>query len=317
MSDLAYQSGFGNTFATEALPNALPVGQNSPQKCPYNLYAEQLSGTAFTVPRHLNQRSWLYKLRPSVSGQTSYQKIDSRHFSNDFSSFELNPNQLRWRELPLPADGAKIDFVQGMTTYAGIGDPSLKTGLGIYMYSCSASMENKAFYSADGDLIIVPQVGKLSIKTELGRLTVEPQEIAVIPRGIKFAVYVEGASRGYVSEVFSGHFKIPDLGPIGANGLANPRDFQTPVAWYEDLDADFSVVSKFGGELFQYTLNHSVFDVVAWHGNYCPYKYDLRLYNAMNTVSFDHADPCIFTVLTIQSQEPGTAVLDFVIFPPR
>ncbi|CAG9323489.1 unnamed protein product [Blepharisma stoltei] len=317
MADLAYQSGYGNMFETEAISGALPRGQCAPQVCPFNLYAEQLNGTAFTAPRALNQRSWMYKLRPSVSGQTPYQKIEAGQFSNAFSTFEVTPSQLRWRELPLPADGTQIDFVQGISTMGGIGDPTVKTGLAIYMYSCNTSMDNKAFYSADGDFLIVPQLGSLLIKTEMGRLSIEPQEIAVIPRGIKFAVYVQGDSRGYISEVFSGHFKIPDLGPIGANGLANPRDFYAPVAWYEDIDAEFTVVGKFGGELFQYTLPHSPFDVVAWHGNYTPYKYDLRNYNTMNTVSYDHADPCIFTVLTCQSLDPGTAVLDFVIFPPR
>ena len=210
-----------------------------------------------------------------------------------------------------------MDFVEGISTMAGIGDPALKTGLAIYMYVCNRSMENKAFFSSDGDFLIVPQVGALEIKTEMGRIWVEPQEIAVIPRGIKFAVEVQGHCRGYIAELFAGHFRLPELGPIGANGLAQARDFMCPTAWFEDLGVSYKVVNKFCGELFEYTLPHSVFDTVAWHGTYYPFKYDLRNYNAMGTVTYDHPDPCIFTVLTCQSADPGTAVLDFVIFPPR
>jgi homogentisate 1,2-dioxygenase len=312
-----YLSGFGNSFSSEALPNTLPSSQNSPQRCPSGLYAEQINGTAFTAPRHLNQRSWLYKLRPSVSGQTAYVQIPKGQFSNDFASFVVTPTQLRWKELPLVNADSRVDFVQGISTMAGIGDPAQKSGLAIYMYSCNASMENKAFYSSDGDFLIVPEQGTLSVKTELGRLTVSAQEMLLIPRGIKFSVYVDSPCRGYISEVFSGHLRLPELGPIGANGLANARDFQCPTAWFEDLSVDFTVINKFSGELFEYRLPHSVFDTVAWHGTYYPLKYDLRHYNAMGTVTYDHPDPCIFTVLTCQSAEPGTAVLDFVIFPPR
>ena len=317
MSELAYISGFGNTVSTESIPNSLPKTQNNPQKCPLSLYAEQLSGSAFTAPRNQNQRSWLYKLRPSISSQKPYEPVTIPEFSNEFFSFLINPTQLRWQEFPFPDSTNPKDFVEGISTVAGIGDPSMKTGLAIYMYSCNKSMENKAFYSADGDFLIVPQSGSLLIKTEMGRLLVQPSEIVVIPRGIKFAVYVEENCRGYISESFSGHFKLPDLGPIGSNGLANPRDFLCPTAWFEDIQAEFIVIAKFSGGLFKYILPHSVFDTVAWHGNYFPYKYDLKTFNAMGTVTFDHPDPSIFTVLTCQSNEPGTAVLDFVIFPPR
>lgn len=317
MSDFAYMAGFGNSFSSEALTGALPAKQNAPQKCPFDLYAEQLSGTAFTAPRHLNNRSWLYKLRPSISKQTQYKKISIPAFSNAFNSFQVIPTQLRWKEFPMADPSLSIDFVQGISTMAGIGDPALKSGLAIYMYSCNANMAQKAFYSSDGDFLIVPQVGTLEIRTEMGMIRVEPQEIVVVPRGIKFSVNVNGPSRGYISEIFSGHFYLPELGPIGANGLANSRDFLIPTASFEDIEAEFKVVNKFSGELFEYTLPHSVFDTVAWHGNYYPYKYDLRNYNAMGTVTYDHPDPCIFTVLTCQSPDPGTAVLDFVIFPPR
>jgi len=317
MAKITYQAGFGNHFVSEALPNSVPQGQNSPQKCPRGLYAEQLSGTAFTAPRHLNERSWLYKIRPSVASTTPYKRVDHPTFSNKFSEFIAEPTQLRWKEMPFPEEGSSVDFIQGMVTMVGNGDPSMKSGLAVYMYSCNQSMNNKAFYSSDGDFIIVPQVGTLTIKTEMGIIEAEPMEIVVIPRGVKFSVEVSGNSRGYASETFSGHLKIPNLGPIGANGLANPRDFLVPVAWFEDKEQEHTIVNKYCGELFEYSLPHSVFDVVGWHGNYYPYKYDLRLFNAVNTVTFDHPDPSIFTVLTCQSLEPGVAVLDFVVFPPR
>jgi len=317
MGDLTYLDGFGNHFATEAVPGALPQGQNSPQRCPYDLYAEQLSGTAFTVPRSGLQRSWLYKLRPSAAEQTEYQKHDNGHYLNNFGDFELVPTQLRWKAPELPSADHAVDFVSGISTICGAGDPSVKTGIGMYTYVCNTSMTHSAFYSADGDLLIVPQQGTLHLETEMGRLRVESKEIVVVPRGIKFAVKVDGQCRGYIAEVFSGHFKIPDLGPIGANGLANPRDFKAPVAWYEDYEGPFTVIAKYCGQLFSYSLPYSVFDVVAWHGNYYPYKYDLRQFNVMNTVSYDHPDPSIFTVLTSATTEAGVAALDFAIFPPR
>ena len=317
MVDLKYLEGFGNHFSSEAIPGALPQGQNAPQRCPYELYAEQLSGTAFTVPRSALLRSWLYKLRPSAAEQTPYTKRDNGHFLNNFGQFALVPTQLRWKEAPLPKATDAVDFVSGVSTVCGSGDPCLKTGIGMYVYTCNTSMVDSAFYSADGDLLIVPQLGTLLLKTEMGKMTIAPKEIGVVPRGIKFAVEVEGPSRGYMAEVFGGHFKIPDLGPIGANGLGNPRDFLAPVAWFEEKDTPFTVFAKYGGEMFQYTLPYSVFDVVAWHGNYYPFKYDLRLFNVMNTVSYDHPDPSIFTVLTCPTGEPGVAALDFAIFPPR
>jgi homogentisate 1,2-dioxygenase len=312
---MEYLAGLGNILTSEALPGSVPSDQYAPQKCPHNLYAEQLSGTAFTVPRAHNQRTWLYRLRPSVAGQRPFRKVDNRQFLNNFQNFQITPTQLRWKPFPFPEES--VDFVEGISTIAGVGDPLMKSGFAIYMYGCNANMTNKAFYSSDGDLLIVPQEGKLHLKTEMGLMEVEPCEIVVVPRGIKFSVEVEGPSRGYIAEVFSGHFKIPDLGPIGSNGLADPRHFLAPKAWFEDLDAEFIVVNKFGGEIFEHTTDHSQFDVVGWHGNYYPYKYDLRKYNTIGSISFDHPDPSIFTVLTCQTLEPGVAVLDFVIFPPR
>lgn len=307
-----YQPGFGNHFSTEAIPGALPLGQNSPQKCAYNLYAEQLSGTAFTVPRSQQQRSWLYRIQPSVTHKP-FEEIDGKLFTKDANI--ITPNQLQWAPFELTDD--QHDFIDGMKLIAGAGEPTMRAGLGVYMYTATASMTNKSFYSSDGDFLIVPEQGTLDIQTEFGKLEVKPGEITVIQRGIQFSVNVSGPSRGYALEVYTGHFEIPSLGPIGANGLANPRDFQAPVAYFDDIKVEWTVVNKFLGKLFKASMDHSPFNVVAWHGNYAPYKYDLSLFNTMNTVSFDHADPSIFTVLTCPTNTPGVAAVDFVIFPPR
>ncbi|KAL1123433.1 hypothetical protein AAG570_002513 [Ranatra chinensis] len=309
-------TGFGNEFASEdgRCPGSLPQGQNTPQKCPYGLFAEQLSGTAFTAPREENKRSWLYRIRPSVVHRP-FQRIKSEHFTNDWTQNPPNPNQMRWEPFEMPK--GRGDWVHGLRTVCGAGDPKSKSGIAIHIYTCNMPMENKAFYNADGDFLIVPQKESLVIKTEFGMMKVDPNEICVIQQGMRFSVDVEGPSRGYVLEVFGRHFQLPNLGPIGANGLANPRDFETPVALFEDLEVEYKIVSKFQGCLFEAKQDHSPFDVVAWHGNYVPFKYDLKKFMTINTVSFDHCDPSIFTVLTCPSEHPGTAVADFVIFPPR
>lgn len=310
MSTLQYQTGFGNEFATEALPNALPQSQNSPQKVAYGLYAEQLSGTAFTAPRHQNRRSWLYRIRPSVLHKPFRQIANGLLRSAPFNEVPPTPNQLRWDALPLPS--APTDFVAGLMTIAG------NDGIGIHIYVANRSMEERFFYNADGELLIVPQLGRLRVHTELGILDVAPTEICVIPRGVKFrVVLLDEQARGYLCENYGALFRLPDLGPIGANGLANARDFQTPVAAYEDREGDFRLVAKFGGNLWEAEIGHAPLDVVAWHGNYAPYKYDLARFNTINTVSFDHPDPSIFTVLTSPTDTPGTANCDFVIFPAR
>ena len=312
----AYQCGFGSEFATEALPGALPQGQNSPQKVPYGLYAEQLSGTAFTAPRHANRRSWLYRLRPAAL-HGSFRSHDPRLLrSAPFDESATSPNQLRWDPAPMPSE--PTDFVEGLVTMAGNGDAAMQTGMGVHVYACNRSMHERFFYDADGELLIVPQEGALSIATELGVLEVQPGEIAVVPRGVRFAVMLKDAgARGYVCENYGAMLRLPELGPIGANGLANPRDFLIPVAAFEDREGAFELVAKFSGRLWSATIDHSPLDVVAWHGNLAPYKYELARFNVMNTVSFDHADPSIFTVLTSPSDTPGIANVDFVIFPPR
>jgi len=310
-----YQSGFGNHFATEALPGALPVGRNSPQRCAYGLYAEQFSGTAFTAPRHANRRSWLYRIRPAaVHG--SFRELEAGRFGSRFDAAAAPPDRLRWSAPPIPK--APTDFIAGLATLGGNGSPDQHCGCGIHWYAANRSMERRFFYDADGELLIVPQQGALRLATELGILDVAPLEIAVLPRGLRFRVEVpDGAARGYVCENFGAPLRLPDLGPIGANGLANPRDFLSPVACYEDRDGEFELLAKFAGRLWSAPLDHSPLDVVAWHGNHAPYKYDLRRFNTVGSVSFDHPDPSIFLVLQSQSDTPGVDNVDFVIFPPR
>jgi homogentisate 1,2-dioxygenase len=311
-----YNSGFGSEFATEALPGALPVGQNSPQKCPYGLYAEQMSGTPFTAPRATNRRAWAYRIRPSVMHKP-YRQIDRGLVrGTPLDEVTTSPNQLRWSPFAVPKE--KKDFVDGLITIAGNGDSSMHSGIAIHVYACNQTMTGRFFYSADGELLVVPQLGEVIFHTEFGRIDAKPGEIVVIPRGIKFRVELkEPQARGYICENFGTLLRLPDLGPIGANGLANPRDFLTPVASYEDREGDFHVVSKFMGNLWEAEYNHSPLNVVAWHGNYAPYKYDLARFNCINSVTFDHPDPSIYTVQTSPSEIPGTANLDFVIFPPR
>ena len=310
-----YQSGFASEFATEALAGALPAGQNSPQRCPYGLYAEQLSGTAFTAPRHANRRSWLYRIRPAVHHRP-FRRIEDGRLTSDFDQVATPPNQLRWDPLPIPAQ--PTDFVQGLVTMAGNGSPYTQSGAGIHVYVANRSMTDRAFYDADGELLIVPQQGRLRFATELGLIEAEPQEIVVIPRGVRFRVeLLDSAARGYVCENLGSPFRLPDLGVIGSNGLANSRDFQTPVAWFEDRNGEYELIAKFMGNLWSAAMDHSPLDVVAWHGNCAPYKYDLRRFNVIGSISYDHPDPSIFLVLQSVSDTAGVDSIDFVIFPPR
>ena len=303
-----YLSGFGGYFETEAMPGALPIGQNSPQKVPFDLYAEQLSGSAFTAPRHKNLRSWLYRIQPSVvhGAFRAYQTADAT------LATPTPPDQLRWQALPYPEQST--DFVHGLLSYAST--PS--NGARVHMYAINQSMRDTFFCNADADFLIVPQEGSLCLKTEFGILDIAPCEIAVIPRGIKFQVQLhDQQARGYVCENYGAAFILPDLGPIGANGLANPRDFLTPTAYYEQRQGDFTLFTQYQNHLWTADLDHSPLDVVAWHGNYAPYKYDLNRFCTINSVSYDHPDPSIFTVLTSPSHATGVANVDFVIFPER
>ena len=303
-----YMTGFGNHFATEAVPGALPQGQNSPQHTPFGLYAEQLSGTAFTAPRAHNLRSWLYRLRPSADHAPFTPVEDAAPLASP------TPNRLRWS--PPPPPEAAADFIDGLFALAGNGDPARRTGVRACVYAANQSMA-RVFFNADAEMMIVPQHGALDIFTEMGRMTVAPLSIAVIPRGVRFRVTIDGEARGYCLENFGAPFRLPELGPIGANGLANARDFETPAAAFEDREAPTELLQKYCGRLWRVMLPYSPLNVVAWHGNYAPYRYDLRHFNTINTVSFDHPDPSIFTVLTSPSDTPGTAHCDFAIFPPR
>jgi homogentisate 1,2-dioxygenase len=315
MATLDYQSGFGNEFATEALPGALPVGRNSPQRAPLGLYAEQLSGTAFTAPRHRNRRSWLYRIRPAAL-HGIFSELPHPTWLSEPASGPVTPEQLRWNPRPLPE--APTDFIDSLFTVAGNGSPAAQSGVAIHWYAANRSMQGRYFYNADGELLLVPQHGRLRLATEFGLLEIEPQEIAVIPRGVRFRVELpDGVARGYVCENFGALLQLPDLGPIGSNGLANPRDFLTPAAAFEDIEGEFELVARFQGHLWRADIGHSPLDVVAWHGNYAPYKYDLRRFNTIGSISYDHPDPSIFLVLHSASDTPGTSNLDFVIFPPR
>jgi homogentisate 1,2-dioxygenase len=312
-----YMSGFGNGFETEALPGALPVGRNSPQKCAYGLYAEQLSGSPFTAPRASNERSWLYRIRPTVSHIGEFEPADLGLWrSAPCAETALSIQPLRWSPIPLPA--GPVTFLQGIRTITTAGDTLGQSGMAAHVYLVTASMVDEYFYDADGELLFVPQSGAIRLWTEFGIIDVAPGEIAVVPRGVKFRLELPaGPARGYLCENYGGAFTLPERGPIGANCLANPRDFLTPVAAYEERDAASTMYVKWGGALWRCALEASPLDVVAWHGNYAPYKYDLRRYSPVGPILFDHADPSIFTVLTSPSETPGTANIDFVIFPER
>ncbi len=317
ISSNGYQSGFGNSFATEALSGTLPIGRNSPQKVAHGLYAEQLSGTAFTAPRSENRRSWLYRIRPAAMHGT-FEPFVQPHLHNDFGDGPVTPDQLRWNPMPLPEGDVAVDFVDGLYTMAGNGSSAAMTGIGIHVYAANRDMTGRFFYDADGELLIVPQHGRLHIDTELGVLELEPQEIVVIPRGVRFRVSLpDGQARGYVCENFGAMLRLPDLGPIGSNGLANARDFLTPCAAYEEDEGNFELIAKFQGHLWRADIGHSPLDVVGWHGNYAPYKYDLRRFNTIGSISYDHPDPSILLVLTSPSDTPGVGNMDLAIFPPR
>ena len=313
-----YMPGFGNDFETEALPGALPQGMNSPQKCAYGLYAEQLSGTAFTAPSHQNERTWCYRIRPSVKHSARYRKIElpywktAPHVSDDIISL----GQYRWN--PVPHADAPLTWLTGMRTMTTAGDVNTQVGMASHIYLVNQSMEDDYFYSADSELLVVPQAGRLRFWTELGIIDLQPQEIAVIPRGLVYRVeVVEGPARGFVCENYGQKFELPGRGPIGANCLANPRDFKAPVAAFEDREVPSTLTIKWCGQFHVTEIAQSPLDVVAWHGNYAPVKYDLTAYCPVGAILFDHPDPSIFTVLTAPSGQPGTANIDFVLFRER
>ena len=313
-----YMPGFGNDFETEALPGALPVGRNSPRRAPYGLYAEQLSGSPFTAPHQTLERSWMYRIRPSVKHVSRFGKIALPHWKTaphvvpDVTSL----GQYRWDPTPFSAE--PLTFISGMRTMTTAGDVGTQVGMASHVYLANTDMGDEFFYSADSELLVVPQTGRLAIYTEFGKIDLAPLEICILPRGMLFKVDLpDGEARGFICENYGAKFTLPGRGPIGANCLANPRDFKTPTAWFEDRDAACGVTIKWCGEFHRTEIDHSPLDVVAWHGNYAPYKYDLRTFAAVGSITFDHPDPSIFTVLTAPTAEEGTANIDFVIFPPR
>jgi homogentisate 1,2-dioxygenase len=315
-SERRYQSGFGNEFSSEALAGALPRDQNTPQVPPLGLYIEELNGTAFTAPRGVSRSTWTYRIRPSAVHRP-FRPIDAGLVrSGPFNEVPPTPNQLRWRPMPIPS--SPTDFVAGIVTLGGNGDPAAQTGAAIHVYAANQSMRDRFFYDADGELLIVPQMGTLAMHTEMGVLDVPPGHICVMPRGVKFRVEVpEGGARGYICENYGQHLRLPELGPIGTFGLANGRDFLAPVAAFEDREGDFRVVAKYGGGLWEAEIDHSPLDVVAWRGNYVPFVYDLYKFQCINTVTFDHPDPSIYCVLASPTAVPGTSNLELGCFPPR
>lgn len=313
-----YMPGFGNDYETEALPGALPQSANSPQKCNYGLYGEQLSGTAFTAPGHQNERTWCYRIRPSVKHSRHYQKIELPHWQSapnvDLGVTSLG--QYRWDPLPHAKDN--LTWITGMRTMTTAGDVNTQIGMASHIYLLTSSMVDEYFFSADSELLVVPQEGILQFSTELGIIDLEPKEIAIIPRGLIYRVEIlEGPARGFVCENYGQKFELPSRGPIGANCMANPRDFKAPVAAYEDREVPSTVTVKWCGQFHKTQIGQSPLDVVAWHGNYAPVKYDLRTYCPVGAILFDHPDPSIFTVLTASSSQPGTANIDFVLFRER
>ncbi|MDG1479377.1 MAG: homogentisate 1,2-dioxygenase [Myxococcota bacterium] len=312
---LRYLSGFGNTLSSEAEPDTLPRRQNTPQHAALGLFTEQLNGTGFTVRRSENQRVWLYRLRPQILDR-GWRRRDGGRLVGQFHNGIPSPEVMRFRPVPLPE--TPTDFLAGLTTFAGAGDPSTRRGAAIHLYAASADMTDAAFANIDGDLLVAPQHGALLVRTELGRLHVAPGEILIIPRGIRFQVLLpDGPSRGFVSELFDGHFQLPERGPIGANGMADERHFLAPVADYEDITTPWTIIVKQGGLLWEQTADHSPFDVVAWQGTYAPFKYDLRNFNSMGSVSFDHPDPSILTVLTCPMDDHGRNAVDVGVFIGR
>ncbi|QQS13361.1 MAG: homogentisate 1,2-dioxygenase [Rhodospirillales bacterium] len=313
---LAYQTGFGNEFATEALPGALPVGRNSPQKAPYGLYAELLSSASFLAPRAVNRRTWMYRIRPAARNAPFRPYAQPLWRTGPVDEVPMPADRLRWS--PFAAPTGPTDFIDGVATLCANGDAAMQAGIGVHVWRANTSMVDRYFANNDAEMVFLPQTGRVRLATEMGVVEARPGEIAVVPRGVRCRVELpDGPSYGYLGENYGTHLRLPELGPFGSNGLANPRDFETPVAAYEDRAGDLRLVVKFGGNLWECDTDHSPLDVVAWHGTLAPYKYDLARFNTMGTVSYDHPDPSIYTVLTAPSDTPGWANIDLVIFPPR
>jgi len=309
-------TGFGNVHQSEDLPDALPRDQNSPRRVAYGLYAEQVNGSGFVAPRHENRRSWLYRVRPSAD-QSPAVALPQGFLAGDFLAEPPEPNLAGWAPLPLPT--VATDFVDGLATLGGAGSARLRRGYAVHVYAANRGMEDRCFGNADGDLLILPEQGALTLLTELGPLEVAPGQVALVPRGIRFSVLVSvGGARGYVAESFGRPFGLPDRGPVGANGLADARHFRAPSAWHEDrVSLGYRVTAKLAGRLFESTQDHSPFDVAAWQGNHVPTVYDLDAFSPVGNARFDHGDPSIHTVLSAPMDEQGAHTLDLVAFVAR
>ncbi|KAI1339161.1 homogentisate 1,2-dioxygenase [Xylariaceae sp. FL0016] len=316
-----YQVGYGNSFVSEALPGTIPYAQNTPQKCKYGLYSEQLNGTSFISPRQTLQHVWLYRILPSLAHGKTSRHPEDRDIESCFSPINNNvefvPDGLCWLPFPIPSQG-QIDFVQGLKTIAGNGDSTTKEGLAVHIYAANTSMRNRAFCSYDGDMLILPQEGRLDIRTELGKMMVRPGELVVVQAGIKFSVALpDGPSRGYIQEVFGSHYELPDMGPIGSNGMALPRDFEYPLASFEEDSSVWDIVIKTAGKLWTTKQDHTPFDVVAWHGNYVPYKYAAEKFINVAVVDRDQSDPTVYTILTAKSKIPNVSISEVAFFTPK
>lgn len=314
---MIYMSGFGNTFETESIPGALPKGQNSPQKCPFNLYAEQLSGSPFSAPNNVNERSWLYRLRPSVKHSMNYTKINKKNWKTAPHQGEHNLpiGQYRWNPL---LEEEPCEFIDGVKTITVSGDVNVHNGMASNIYIFNKSMKNTVFTNADAEMLFIPYSGSICLFTEMGKLRIKPGQIAVLPRGISVKISTDDEiSKGYLCENYGSKFNISEKGIIGANCLANPRDFKIPVAAYEELENNHSSILKWCGSFYKTEIKHSPLDVVAWHGNYTPYLYNLNNFSPIGSTNFDHPDPSIYSVLTSKSETLGTSNIDFIVFPER
>lgn len=300
-------SGFGNTLSSEAIAGAIPPHQNSPRRPPFGLYAEQLSGTGFTAARADNRRTWCYRVRPA-SQRTDFAPLAHPRLAGEFPGAPV----VELTGFPPLAGAPEHDFLDGLVTLCGAGDARLRTGYALHRYAATRSMESRAFYSADGDLLILPERGAFTLLTELGALAVAPGSLAIVPRGLAFSILLHDEPiRGYVAEPFGGGFRLPERGPVGANGLADARHFHAPAAWHEDrLAPGFTLVAKLGGALHAAPLDHTPFDVAGWFGNHVPYVYDLADFSPVGNTLLDHGDPSIYCVLSAPN-------LDLIVFPPR
>ncbi|KAK0434287.1 homogentisate 1,2-dioxygenase [Armillaria borealis] len=315
-----YQVGFGNRFASEAIPGILPQGQNHPQKNKYGLYMEGMTGSPFVAPRPQNLHAFMYRIRPSLDHKKFVRLPDSPDMESNFlptnPKVHISPTQLNWAPPPFPSSKDEVDFIAGLKTIGGNGEPTAREGLALHIYLANADMKNKAFCDSDGDMLVVPQQGRLDVQTEFGRMMVRPGELMVIQKGMKFKVSLpDGPSRGYVQEIFGSHFELPDLGPIGGHGMANPRDFEVPLASFEIDETSWE--GKIGGQLFSAAQDHIPFDVVAWQGNYVPYKYAMEKFIFVGSVSKDHLDPSVFTVLTAKSKATGIPLVEILTVSER